>query len=616
MKSSSKYLYLVIFPALLLFVSLQLDAVRGYFYLSVNSDPCYLYLINSLNIALLKPLQHVDNPGVTVNLIGGMVIRAMSFVRGAADVEKDVLLNPEMYLEAINRVFIILNVMALLLAGIVVFRLTNNIALSMLLQYAPFVSWSTIKPLARVAPEQLLLFSSLFMVLLVVWIAEKKDLEKRPLPYSILFALISGFGVATKLTFIPLLAIPLIMLPQFKWKLVYLLLTCSIFHIIFIPAFSHYDYFMRWATNIFTHSGTYGEGKQAIIEPSMFLQHLRDIFIQNYTFLIAILAAFLVLVLIWLKKELRMLMQENIYAKALFASLIAMLVETLFVAKHFNYQYLVSGLLLCTPTAYFIWRLFPDVRGFYPGLLRKRVVYLVVFLTIIVIFFLECLRLGYTVNILKYIIFYDIGYTIGYIGILLFYFLIFGVICLLIYYFLSKNPKPFIEIIVLRILLLLICFYHFIHINGLYSGMDKSANQGDGMISYIEENYKDMPIIFSTNSSSQYYALKYGASFNFPQKDYFSIIEELYPNAHVYFNGLSSDNLGFSTWTKEITLETIMNKEREVVLQVGLTNPSYNKFLKEFGKYKMESIFNSEFEIIFLLKIDSIANPKPSSALP
>jgi hypothetical protein len=125
---------LVVVPLLFLVIGLRFDRTK------YGTDPESAYLMNGLNIAMGESVGHFDNPGTTVQIYSAAVISVTHFLRFSDnDLQTDVLLNSEYYIEVLRKGFIVLNVCVLFVLGLVAFSLLGNIWAGLLLQVAPFL---------------------------------------------------------------------------------------------------------------------------------------------------------------------------------------------------------------------------------------------------------------------------------------------------------------------------------------------------------------------------------------------------------------------------------------------------------------------------------------------
>src|SRR6185295_3663920 len=98
----------------------------------------------------------------------------------------------------INNVFIFMAALCLLVAGIIVFRVTGQLVSALLLQAAPFLSATMMQGLFGVRPEPLFVsLSILFSVLILLSLTSHAS--TRPRALSIAFGVLAGLGMAAKI---------------------------------------------------------------------------------------------------------------------------------------------------------------------------------------------------------------------------------------------------------------------------------------------------------------------------------------------------------------------------------------------------------------------------------
>jgi len=107
-----RLLYLLVIPLILVSLFIKLNSVRGPYYLGGNSDPEYAYLLNSLKISEFKAPFHIDHPGTTLQLLGGLTIKTFNFNKSTGDAQVDVITNSEKYLSRINILLLCLIILA------------------------------------------------------------------------------------------------------------------------------------------------------------------------------------------------------------------------------------------------------------------------------------------------------------------------------------------------------------------------------------------------------------------------------------------------------------------------------------------------------------------------
>ena len=75
----------------------------------------------------------------------------------------------------------------------------------------------------------------------------------------------------------------------------------------------------------------------------------------------------------------------------------------------------------------------------------------------------------------------------------------------------------------------------FINIPGEYHLLRDSRQHNERIMNFVKENYAGKPNLLMCCASSKFWALKYGASNNFPQQQYYEMMGELYGSEQIYF---------------------------------------------------------------------------------
>jgi len=426
----TNYLFLMIMPLLLVIVAFFLNRARGPFWLGSNLDPEYVYLLNAANLAGIKGVGHIDHPGTPVQVLGAVTIRAAHFLNFSQtnDIQTDVMQRPEYYLSVINIVMITLNTAMLLIMGLIIFLLTRNIWVALWLQITPFFSIITLQfGLTRVTPEPLLFFSSQVMVTLLIGVlyynnrptgnsAIKETIasggveprnetnvvtagvkaksgtiasshfgRRRKNVPILLFAVISGFGIANKVTFLPMIIIPLVILPKIRNRIYFLLGTALGFIIFTLPIVRMYPRFFGWIKNLITHSGHYGSGPSQLLSARNYLNNIQSLLTANLFFSTSLFLGLITLLVTLVLPGWRKIAGSRFYYRLLLAVVGAQIGGLLMVSKHSSSHYLLPVLNLSGIVLLLIFIHLKKVLK--SGLISRRILIMspVLFLIIIVI---------------------------------------------------------------------------------------------------------------------------------------------------------------------------------------------------------------------------------------
>lgn len=553
-----RYLVFLFIPICVYLVVVPLREAWGHYYYALHSDPSYLYLINGLNIATLKPSAHVDNPGTTTQVFSALVLKVSSLINGTEDLQKDIILQPDKYIILINRALFLVCLLFLFLFGVFAFEFTGSLWFSLFLQTVPFYSWQLMRIFLKVSPEMMIFISCLLWVATLLRLSAKDDFKEHPLRYTIWFAVLTAFSLATKLTMIPFVLIPLILMPL-RPSLNYLMLCFIIFHLFIFPAWTHYDYLIGWIGKLFKHSNLYGTGSPTVIEfPQAFFSFLKLIALEHPFYLI-VTVSIILLAKIFSSTSLRTL-RHFIDVKILISLITVALVQLMMISKHFNPHYLIPSLMLFTTIIYFCMRVYLRMLTVEPECFewRKKVwVKSSIFIS-----FLILLLLRHSAKYLtetgpeqwfKSVIFPNTIWII-----------ITAALFTLTSALLKLRPKArrgFLNISIWCVAI--IYFIRHADVEGFRNRLIHEAREAETMIGIINERFSDHTLIYGERSSSIFYALKYGANENFSQPEHFKRMRELY-NKEAYFWDHSDH---FENWTDEISLNDILQQNEKVLLE-------------------------------------------------
>ncbi|MBP9097126.1 MAG: hypothetical protein KBG21_10985 [Ignavibacteria bacterium] len=353
MTKTNRYILFLILPILYFLSSYILKSAQGPYYLNFY-DPGYVYLISSLNIAQGSGVGHFDHPGTTVQLIGAVIIKIFFALSGKdSDISIDVLSRPEDYLYILNTSFILINSVVLVILGLLAYKLSKNIYLSLLLQLSPFTSMEIFYGSIIVSSDNFLIAVSLLFIcaLLLYWFNYKsEDNNDRPsLKLIIVFAVICGLGLATKLTFIPLVFIPFFLITGYKNRMYFWIFTVVSFLIFIFPILFDLSHFALWIENLVMKSGKYGKGDSNVVDTNLLMPNLKMIFSKDPVFTISyitLILTFVFSIAIYNKEKINGAKYFTKVNKIMLSLLFAITLQIMLVAKHYAQHYLIPSLML------------------------------------------------------------------------------------------------------------------------------------------------------------------------------------------------------------------------------------------------------------------------------
>jgi hypothetical protein len=245
-------------------------------------DPEYAYLFNALNMARFRLAGHVDHPGTTMQVTGGLVLQGawMADHRGES-LTTAVLSEPEHYIRILNVATAIIGSFALLMLAIFVFRKTGNIWYALLLQLTPFISgFILFNGYTRITQELMQMLAAFAMAAVsIFWYFGKNTTGSGK--FILLFGIICGFGMASKILFAPLLIIPLVLFNPVKEKIGFLVTSGVSFIVFTLPVIRLYPNMIYWIYRLFFHTGQYGTGTKGIIDTSRYFGDLVNLFVVS-----------------------------------------------------------------------------------------------------------------------------------------------------------------------------------------------------------------------------------------------------------------------------------------------------------------------------------------------
>jgi hypothetical protein len=360
--------------ALLVLIPLLYFIAGGYFRnllgnLSLRScDPEYIYFMSGLTLSdgNLK-LGHIDNPGTPLQVMMALVFKLTYFFRSApVPYVEDVLLHPDLYLSVASLFIVAATTLLLLFAGNKVYKSTNSIFYALLIQTAPFLPVIWYDLVGRVAPELIMPFPVVLLIVLIISVYFKNG--KTTTKELLFFSLISALGLSIKLTFLPLWFIPFLIIDGWKKRFSFIGLSFLFFFIMAFPMTLRIEVFLGWVKNLFLHSGQYGGGESNIIDFASLGTNLKELYgyEKRYFYVFFSLMAVLAGYLGYFRKK-----AERRISIIAIAVIITIALQVVMVGKHYAHRYFIPVLML-QPLLVFL--LAEIIKKFYP---KKVTTYLI-----------------------------------------------------------------------------------------------------------------------------------------------------------------------------------------------------------------------------------------------
>jgi hypothetical protein len=304
----------------------------GNFY-QIATDPEYSILFNGAVIGRGSlAINFIDHPATPLIYISGIAIRICHLFTGSQPYVLDFVNNTEKYLH-------IASILNLLIIGSIVYwsgrkllRHNNGLLIALLLQVTLFTNTSLIEISARLIPESTMIIPIILLSVLLInyFKNESKASNYRRLSWQ--FAAIIAFGIACKLSFAPMILLPIILLRKnFKTVLQLIGKTILLTFLFAYPLITNPNESFEWISNMLIHSGKHGTGDTGFINTSNLTSNFIIILKRDIWFWVLFLSQF-TLSQISNSKRLKKV------SAAITCSLITVLFFTL---KHFALHYIM-----------------------------------------------------------------------------------------------------------------------------------------------------------------------------------------------------------------------------------------------------------------------------------
>lgn len=344
-KGDKRIFLIYLLPLLYLILYALLFRANGAFYLT-RIDPDYVYLLNGLNCSIFHfdRIGHLDHPGTPFQLFLGVLIRIIHFLSGQQDIIDDVLQRPEHYLNFCSHLLALVFFCILIWAGKIAWK--ESVVPALLLQSTPFLSAVIPDLSVRLMPDRFgFMLAFLLVVLLINSISSGRLKTTRDM---ILIGLITGLTIATKITFLPVLVLPLLILEK---KIPTILYTSLGFLLGILPIFNRFDHFSQFINKLLYHDGIYGGGEEKIIDPEIFIDNLTNLTLTNPLLFITCVMVGILFFTGRTKND-----SSHGYTRFLIGYMIVVLATSIMVAKHFKNYYMIGALILVGPAIFALYQ--------------------------------------------------------------------------------------------------------------------------------------------------------------------------------------------------------------------------------------------------------------------
>lgn len=337
-----------------------------------GQDPAYQYLFAGVDILQGNSPLHTDHPGTPLQTLIAGIIASSWFVLWSvgltsAGLFDSVLQNPEIFLGATSCVLLIITSAANFYFGRRVYQATLQYSIALACQFAPLLFVAVIPNVVYPTPEALLLAISMTLMGILAPVAISSGSIRRQFSQSTAnwAGVICGLGVATKLTFFPVLGLLLLLkTPRLILRACCMCIFAWLVGV--LPIWPRLGTMFQWFYSLLMNSGIHGAGERTIFSA----QHLQSAIgwlITQFNFFYYVAAAICCVLVVglmskilqqlttsarkqsWRSKIKVLLPVQSINTDELLTAIVFLLVcalQTLMVAKHLGPGYMVPALPL------------------------------------------------------------------------------------------------------------------------------------------------------------------------------------------------------------------------------------------------------------------------------
>jgi hypothetical protein len=337
-KHFSVLIFLII-PIIFLLNASILHYYLGTFFLS-SVDPEYFYLYNGIVLGGGNlSVQYIAHPGTPLQFLIAVSSRIISLFQ-PEDYVKDFIDDPEKYIHAANLFMNVLIACVLVVCGIYTKKYSGSYFSGLLFQLSPFGSSSLLGISGRLIPEAIMIIPLLLIGLMIIKYIYNENKTSGYFNDIVLFGIIIGFGIACKLSFIPVILIPLVLLQiSLRQKIKLILYTILFFAIFAYPVVFNFNQFWQWVSGLFIHSGKYGAGAKDFINLSTIPGNFKYLFNYDKMFFFIAIFSLLLSVVFSSKVFKNEGFTNSKIIRAIFAVNLSILICIAFMLKHFALYY-------------------------------------------------------------------------------------------------------------------------------------------------------------------------------------------------------------------------------------------------------------------------------------
>jgi hypothetical protein len=337
-----------------------------------GQDPAYQYLFAGIDILQGNAPTHTDHPGTPLQTLIAGIIASSWFVLWLVGVMPlglfdSVLRSPEVFLGTTSAVLLTITSAAIFYFGRRVYQVTQQYSIALACQFAPLLYVTVIPNMVYPTPEALLLALSITLmgVLAPVVLSSGSVRQQFSKSTANWAGIICGLGVATKLTFVPVLGLLLLFkTPQLIFRACFICILAWFIGV--LPNWSRLGTMFKWFYSLLMNSGIHGAGERTVFSAQQ-VQAAIGWLLSQFSLFYYVVAAVGCLLILGLLLKIFQRLTTNVYKDSdpsqievkpairaisaddlltAIAFLLACAVQTLMVAKHLGPSYMVPALPL------------------------------------------------------------------------------------------------------------------------------------------------------------------------------------------------------------------------------------------------------------------------------
>ena len=357
---TSRALIAAIIPISFVVVLVFVRSHVGPFWHWYLSDPTYFYLLDGINLLNGDTPGHIYHPGITVHAFNAVIL-GLGNLHSTGNIQDLVLADPEKYLKLLSNLAIILSASAIFLIGIIGRSAFGSWLPSITCQLSPFASSIVLKHAFQPKPEALLVFATCLLIAGMLCGRGRAPVIPQPRILAVMYGVIGGFIIATKVTAAPILILPLFLLSGFAPRLIFVAVSAIAFIFFFLPAIDALSLFFDWLVKLSSTQGSHGGGPSGFVNIDEYIKAFFKILKRPSIKIPLILAAITIGLAAWRSRQSQIQLNTD-DMRGIVGISAAQLAQAVLVAKQAAAVYMIPGYMLAVMSVLLSLRILWAVR--------------------------------------------------------------------------------------------------------------------------------------------------------------------------------------------------------------------------------------------------------------